>query len=155
MNNRPPKAINERGMTLMEVTMAVAIFSGVIAVSAQALASFYAGVHLQKQRIESVNTCRAVMSLLREKRQELAPDFPESFLAYVDARQEDGWQEFRKTEAGLVQLVNHAVTVLCTGLDGSAATANTNPLQIHVISTWDSLRGHPMSAEIVSVLTDR
>ena len=151
----PPRTVNECGMSLMEVTLAVAIFSGVIAVSAQALSSFYAGVQLQKQRIESVNSCRAVMSLLSEKRRELAADFPESFLTYVNLREQDGWQEFLKPETGPIHLPGHAITVVCAALDGSAANQNTTPLQIHVISAWNGPRGHSLSTEVVSVLTDR
>ena len=39
---------DERGVTLIEITLAVAIFAGVIGVTAQALMSFYVSIDVQE-----------------------------------------------------------------------------------------------------------
>lgn len=146
---------NERGMSLMEVTMAVAIFAGVIAVTAQSLVSFYVSIDMQKQRIEAVNSCKAVLAVLREKRDETAADYPETFLGWVSAQESEGWTEFLKSdeEAG-IRLREHTITVQCLNLDGQAAGAGDNPVRVHVISRWLDRRGRGMQAQLATVLTD-
>ncbi|MFP4501248.1 MAG: type II secretion system protein J [Candidatus Hydrogenedentota bacterium] len=143
------------GMTLVEVTIAMAIFAAVMAVSAQALGSFYVGVDLQKERVEAVNSCRAVMSFLREKRHELSAGFPEGFLGFVGSRENAGWPEFLDSDTDGPTLDNHSISVACQAMDGSAASVNTNPLQVQVTSTWTDKRGRTLRAQVVSVLTDQ
>lgn len=145
---------DERGMTLMEVTLAVAIFAGVIAVTAQSLASFYVTIDMQKQRIEAANSCRAVLSLLRDKRDELSADFPKSLLAYITSQEALGWQEYLKTENGGTRLRDHQITVTCLDTEGNVATDEDNPIRVHVTSTWLDRRGRPMEAQLVTMLTN-
>ena len=58
----------KRGVTLIEVTMAVAIFAVVIAVSAQSILSFYVAIDMQEDRIVATHAARAVLAALREMR---------------------------------------------------------------------------------------
>lgn len=147
---------SEQGMTLVEVTLAVAIFATVIALTAQSLVNSYVGVDLQKQRIEAANSCRAVLSYLRERRTDMGADFPKSFLAHIREKQEAGWAEFLKDEATHgVDLDGHTITVLTSSLTGEEATDADNPLRVLVRSTWFDRRGRLMRAEVVTCLTDR
>lgn len=151
---RGGSARGERGMSLMEVTMAVAIFAAVIAVTAQSLVSFYVSIDMQKQRIEAANSCKAVMALLREKRDETSADFPDTFLGWVSAQQNEGWTDFLKTEDAGIRLREHTITVQCLSLAGDVAAAGDNPIRVHVTSRWLDRRGRPMRAELVTALTD-
>lgn len=145
----------QQGMSLMEVTLAVAVFAGVIAVTAHSLATFYVSIDMQKQRIEALNSCRAVLSVLREKRQEYAGDFPESFLGWVAEQELEGWTPFLKTEDAGTKLPEHQITVACFDLNGDVAAAGDNPVRVLVTSTWLDRRGRPMQAQLASILTDR
>jgi prepilin-type N-terminal cleavage/methylation domain-containing protein len=147
---------SEQGMTLVEVTLAVAIFATVIALTAQSLVDFYVGVDLQKQRIEAANSCRAVLSYLRERRTEMSEDFPKTFLAHIREQQEDGWTDFVKDYAvhGR-ELDGHAITVVCTSMTGADASDTDNPIRVHVRSTWNDRKGRLMRAEVATCFTDR
>ena len=144
----------ERGMSLMEVTMAVAIFSAVIAVTAQALVSFYMSIDIQKQRIEAVNSCKAVLAIMREKRDELKADFPQSFLAWVQEQENDNWQDFLKTDNPGTRLREHKITADCFNLDGAEASNTDNPIRVDVTSTWLDRRGRAMQAHLTTLLTN-
>lgn len=146
----------QEGMTLMEVTMAVAIFAAVIAMTATALVDFYVGVDLQKQRIEAASSCRAVLSYLRERRPEMNEDFPATFLDHINLKQEEGWTEFLKHDAGDgITLDGHTITVVVRNMDGAEATDADNPIRIIVQSTWLDRAGRPMRAELATALTDQ
>ena len=57
-----PKRIlrSDSGVTLMEVTLAVALFAVAIAMSAQALISFYAAIDVQEQRVEAMQAAAEI-----------------------------------------------------------------------------------------------
>ena len=56
------------GVSLLEVTMAVAIFAVAVGVAAQGLISFYASMDVQNQRVMAANQCRALLSDMRNIR---------------------------------------------------------------------------------------
>ena len=145
---------DERGVTLMEITLAVAIFAAVIGVTAQALMSFYVGIDVQEQRMEAINTCRSVMDGLREKRYEFKESFPEDFLAWVEESNDGGWQEYLADNSEHVELDEQSIEVACFDQAGNAAGAGDNPVVVQVTTNWQDRKGRPVSATVFSMLTD-
>ncbi len=143
-----------RGVSLMEVTLAVAIFAGVIGVTAQSLASFYVSIDLQEQRMEAALSCRTVMDAIREKRAQYEDDFPGDLLGWVEAGNEANWAEFLADNASHVELEEQAVEVACYNTNGDAAGVADNPIMVHVTTTWKDRKGRDMSASIMTMLTD-
>ena len=144
---------DNRGVSLMEVTLAVAIFAGVIAVTAQSLASFYVSVDMQEQRIEAVNTCRSVMEALREKRRQFKTDFPDGLLNWVDERNEASWDTYLADNSIHQELEDQTIQVECYNEAGDEASLGDNPIVVHVISSWQDRKGRTLTARVVSVLT--
>lgn len=143
-----------RGVSLMEVTLAVAIFSGVIGVTAQSIASFYVTIDVQEQRMEAITACRGVMDALREKRAEFSDDFPEDLLTWVENQNEDGWEAFLENNAEHTELASQTLSVECVNMDGDRAGAGDNPIMVHTTTTWLDRRGRRLSATASSILTD-
>jgi len=147
------------GLTLMEVMMAVALFAVVVGITATALTSFYVSMDIQEQRIEALQSCRAVMGALREKRAEFLSaqgEFDrEAFLAWITQRNNDSWAEFLKNSGDHIELADQSLNVQCFNMDGAVATALDDPIEAHVISTWNDRKGRLMRAEIVSLLAAR
>jgi prepilin-type N-terminal cleavage/methylation domain-containing protein len=147
------RVAGERGVTLMEVTMAVAIFAAVIAVTAQSLMSFYVTMDSQEQRIEAVQSCRAVLGALREKRDEFSSNFPAGLLGWINSQNEANWAEYLRTGTAHEILKNNTLTVNCFGMGGAAASDADNPIQVLVVSRWTDRKGRPMEAEVTTILT--
>lgn len=147
------------GVTLMEVTLAVALFAVVIAMSAQALISFYAAIDVQEQRVEAMQAARAVLAHVRQKR----VDFEEEedgyswsgLLSWFSAKEEANWTEFLRSTAGPNYLPNHDIDVTVLNMDGDPANAGDNPLEVHVVSSWSDLRGRTVSVEVVGVISEK
>lgn len=166
-----PLLARNAGMSLLEVTIAIALFAIVIGITATSLTSFYVSMDVQEQRIEAMHACRGVLDALREKRAEFVDldlagtsNFPLGLTAWIDARNTEGWPNFLRgavvdeatgVPTGVVELDAHALTVLYTDIDGGTVDSTTNPLQIHVLSTWNDRHGRPMQVELTSLLSDR
>jgi type II secretory pathway pseudopilin PulG len=144
-----------RGVSLMEVTLAVAIFAGVIAVTAQSLASFYVSIDLQEQRMEAALSCRTVMDAIREKRVQYEDEFPGDLLGWVESGNDAEWAEFLADNGDHVELDEQSIEVACFNTNGDAAGAADNPIMIHVTTTWRDRKGREMSASLMSILTDQ
>lgn len=145
---------DQRGVTLMEVILAVAIFAAVIGVTAQSLMSFYVSIDMQEQRMEAVTACRGVMDGLREKRYEFKANFPQGLLAWVAENNESSWESYLAHNEEHIELADQDIEVACFNTDGEAAAAGDNPIVVHVTTTWLDRKGRPMSASIASMLTD-
>lgn len=160
------------GMSLLEVTIALAIFSVVMGVTATSLVSFYTTMDIQEQRVDAMESCRSVMDALREKRGQFVDlgdaktsNFPMGLVDWIDAQNEAGWTDYvrehvKDMTTGVVsttkvELQDHTITVTCTDLNGSTVNEGDNPIQVHVISSWKDRRGHPLQVELVSLLSDR
>jgi len=146
---------DQRGVTLMEVTLAVAIFAGVIGVTAQSLMSFYVSIDMQEQRIEAVATCRSVMDSLREKRYEFKDTFPEDLIAWVEENNESDWEAFLADNSEHVELAGQSIEVACFDLEGNEPGPDDNPIMVQVTTEWLDRKGRPLSATVLSVLTDQ
>lgn len=147
------------GISLVEVTFAVAIFAIAIAMSAQAMMSFYAATDVQEQRISAMQANRAVISAIRQKR----TDFQEAnevfnwtnYINWINQQQTGKWAAYLKTNAASGALPNHAITVTLLAMDGKPAVAGNDPIEVHVRSTWKDLRGRPASIELVCAISER
>jgi len=144
---------DEQGVTLIEITLAVAILAGVIGVTAQSLMSFYLSIDMQEQRMEAVAACRSVMDSLREKRGEFTDDFPEGLLTWIDSQNADSWEGYLADNSEHVQLAEQTLVVDCYNEDGEVAGDGDNPIVVHVTSNWLDRKGRPLSATVVSMLT--
>lgn len=148
----------ERGLTLVEVTMATAIFAIVAGATATSLASFYVSMDIQEQRIEAVHSCQQVINALRDKRSEFVQPKDAynwtGFLAWIQAQEDAHWADYVRDNVGHEELGDHAITVQCLNSAGAQATANDNPIEVHVTATWKDRKGRTMQAQIVSILTN-
>lgn len=150
---------SDSGVTLMEVTLAVALFAVAIAMSAQALISFYAAIDVQEQRVEAMQAARSVLATVRQKR----ADFEEEddsydwngLLSWFGDKEEANWSEFLRSTPGPNYLPNHDIDVTILNMDGEAATPGDNPIEVHVTSSWTDLRGRTVSVEVVGVFSEK
>jgi Tfp pilus assembly protein PilE len=151
---------SESGITLMEVTVAVALFAVVMGVSAQALASFYGAIDQQELRIEAIQASRSVLGEIRQKREQFY-DISEDSMAWddfhdwIDEQNDDGWERFQRSSSGDNPLREHEIQVTLRNLDGGAAVPGDNPIEVQATSTWLDLRGRPMRATLVTIMADR
>lgn len=135
------------GFTLLELTIAVAIFAVAIGVAAQTLISFYAAMDVQNQRVIAVNHCRGILSdmrILRDRNPNSADDptnFQDSILsAYPEGVEMTGPEQLPMSRV----VVNY-----------ENAAAASNPLVPTVQVRWNDMRGHPVSVSMSSAITDR
>lgn len=150
---------NDAGMSLMEVTLAVAVFAIAIAFTAQAIMTNYAALDLQEQRIAGIQASRAVMAELREQRAMFRQGMDNfdtgGYLAWIEAQNDNDWESMEFGEDSQ-HLQDMTVTVEVFNPEtGAAAANNTNPLEVHVLTTWTDRMGRPMEARIVSLLAER
>jgi len=147
------------GVTLMEVTLSVAIFAVVIAMSAQALMGFYASVDMQEQRVEALQAARTVLADIRLKRTDFElPDDQfdwEGLRAWIQERQEGEWAAYTRDHDEGNLLEGHQISVIVTNMDGEEPNGNDNPLQIRVNTSWLDMRGRRVSATIATVIAER
>ncbi len=129
----------QAGVTLLELTVAMALLAAILAGAAQALISYYEGMTMQKERVAATENCRAVLSAMRDTRDANQGSFPEA----ITSQFPDGG-----TVSGTTTLDNEQVTVDYIGTIG-------NPLEVRVTSQWPTLRNRPMSVSVSTVLTDR
>ncbi len=130
--------MESKGFTLLELTIAMAIFAVTIGVAAQSLISFYAVVDMQNQRVVAMNLCRATLSQMRNART--------TSLATVLAQYPVGY-----SVAGPAQLRNSTLSVAYEGANPAAA----NPLVPTVTVAWLDLRGHALSVRLSTALADQ
>ena len=142
------------GFTLLEVTLAVAIFAAVIGVTAQSLMSFYATMDMQEQRVEAINTGRSVMSAVRDKRYEVSGDFPGGLITWLNENNSSHWAEFATATPETGGLKDFVINVTCKDMAGGDAGDGDNPVQIVVNATWSDLKGRSIAVSLGSVITN-
>ncbi|MFA6240000.1 MAG: prepilin-type N-terminal cleavage/methylation domain-containing protein [Candidatus Hydrogenedentales bacterium] len=130
---------DEEGVTLLELTIAMALFVIVMGATAQSLISYYVALDMQNQRHTAVRDCASILSNMRDVRTANPTNFPDA----VTALWPDGVQV---PNAGT--LTQEVVTV-------DYVDPNTNPLEVTVTSTWVDMRGRPMTVSVSSILADR
>jgi prepilin-type N-terminal cleavage/methylation domain-containing protein len=149
------------GLTLMEVMMASAIFAVVIGITASSLTSFYVSMDIQHQRIEAVNSCRAVMGVLREKRDEFYDSSTDklnwtNFGTWITTNNTAGWTDYLANNANNAGLKSQTLQVQLVNIAGNPATLGTdNPIEVHVITSWTDRQGHALQTQVVGILGSR
>ena len=130
---------SERGMTLVELTLAVAIFVMVLGATAQSLISYYVALDIQDQRVAATRHCVGVLNTIRDFRDGTTDTFPAAIT--------DQWPDGSEV-SGVASLPMEFVVVTYTN-------ATSNPLEVIVISSWQDLRGRQVTTQVSTVLTNR
>jgi len=127
------------GLTLLEVTFAMASLAIVLGGAAQGLVTYHEHMELQRQRTVAMENCRTVVSQIRTIRDANINDFPNAIFAiFAD----------EAAVAGFTALTNQRVSVDYTDIAA-------NPLEVTVTSTWSDLRGRPVAFNMTTLVTDR
>ena len=138
---------SQEGVTLLELTIAMAIFAVTIGVTAQSLISFYATMDLQHQRNVAVQHCRALLSDMRSVR-DAHPntnDEPTAFQTNMLEQFPDGMEMTGPSE------LSDSIAIIAYENSDTAA----NPLIPTVTVQWQDLSGREVSASISTAVTDR
>lgn len=149
------------GVTLIEVTLAVAIFAVVIALSAQSILSFYVAIDIQEERVAAIHSARTVISAIREKREEFRganeTDMVNwtNFFNWINTQNTSGWSSYLTQQDGSAALQNHAINIELYNVNGGAAAVGDNPIEVHVVASWTDGKGRTLNSRVVSRMTDR
>ena len=144
---KPRLLLSSEGVTLLELTIAVAIFVVAVGAAAQILVSFYVTMDMQSQRVVAINNCRSLLSDMRNLRDAFpnSATNPTNFQSAVLAKYPPG-----ANLDGPAGLTGASVTV---NYEDSNPTAN--PLAPTVTVEWRDLRGRTCTISLSSAITDR
>ena len=133
------KRHNEAGFSLLELTIAVAVFVVVLGAVAQGLVSYYVVMDAQHQRVAAAEVLRGVLADMRAVRDANPDSFPDAVRdAYPNG----------ETVPGPGLLPNETIEV-------TYANDAANPLEATVVISWPDLQGRPVQETISTLLTDR
>ncbi len=155
------RLIGTSGVTLIEVTLAVAIFSVVIAASAQSIMSLYVAMDVQQDRVAATHSCRTVLNVIREKRGEFRganeTDMVNwtNLFSWINTQNTAGWATYLTEQDGSAALAEHSINVTALNVNGAPAVAGDNPVEFHAVATWTDGKGRTTSTRIVTRMTDR
>jgi Tfp pilus assembly protein FimT len=163
MKRKPRQS--ELGVTLLELTIAVAIFAVVIGSAAQALISFNVALTSQRDRNVAVQQCRAIFARMREMRDNpplVVPTDPTTqFPNYLFAQ----WPHGQAVAPANPLLRNEQITATYGWRDltlpGTAAApppydptlGEGDPVEVTLTYTWTDPMNRPMQFTMTSVLT--
>jgi len=146
---------NTQGVTLLELTVAIALFAIILAGAAQVLISFYAGMDMQQQRHIASQNCVAVLNAMRQERDiesKRSADnrlgFPEALTARWPNGQEIDPITDEEGQQVYPSLPEESIMVRYTDPDA-------NPIEVTVESSWTDLRGGTMRYSLSTLITDR
>ena len=131
------KCRHREGFTLVELVVAMSIFTVVLGATAQALISYYAALDFQNQRNTAIRNCTTVISQMREVRDDNVDNFPDA----ITTEWPDG------------AMIDGAGTLPQETIDVDYVNPNANPIEVTVRSQWVDLRGRPMSVSVTTMLT--
>jgi len=139
--------VSNEGVTLLELTLAVAIFVIAVGAAAQTLISFYVTMDMQNQRVVAINLCKSVFSDMRNLRdaspnsQTNPANFQNALLtAYPPGTEKNGPAGLSNSKV----IVNYEST-----------NASSNPLVPTVTVQWRDLRNRTCAVSLSSAMTDR
>ncbi|MCP4642521.1 MAG: type II secretion system protein [bacterium] len=133
------KRRKNEGFTLLELTIAVAVFLIILAGTARALVSYYVAMDVQNQKFAAVRDCTAVLNAMRNVRDASPDAFPDAIIAE--------WPD-NSVVTDLGSMTQQTITVQYTNV-------SANPLQVNVTSQWLDLRGRTLNVSVATMLTDR
>ncbi len=127
------------GFTLLELTLAMAIFAVVLGVTAQSLVTYYTSIQTQNQRTLAAQNLKAVFAEMRALRDQEPEDFPANIV--------DEWPDGSDIERGS-GLMNENIRVTYTD-------PNANPLEVMLVHTWDDNAGRTVRLQMSTMLTNQ
>lgn len=129
------KRAASRGFTLLELTIAMALFAVVLGATAQSLVTYHAALEMQNMRSVAAQNARSVLADMRSARDN--GPFPEVLL--------NGWPDGAVVE-GASTLPGENIVVTYTDV-------TANPLEVTVVSTFPDMRGRPVRVQLGTALT--
>ncbi|MBX7258320.1 MAG: prepilin-type N-terminal cleavage/methylation domain-containing protein [Candidatus Hydrogenedentes bacterium] len=129
---------DEEGVTLLELTIAIALFAIVMGATATSLVSYYVALDMQNQRHSAIKDCATILSNMRDVRNTNPDDFPDAITAV--------WPD-GTTIPNAGTLPQETITV-------DYVNPNANPLEVTITCTWVDMRGRQLTAALSSVLAD-
>lgn len=148
------KMKQRQGFTILELSLAIAVFMIVIGATAQALVSFYVAIDMQHQRQAAVRACTGVLSDMRALRDANPTNFPDAITGVFGDNMEILPNQSIQLDADSVVMPNDG-TLRNQVVRITYADADANPLQPQVEVTWDNIRGQPMRVSVATILSDR
>ena len=127
------------GFSLLELTLALAVFVVAMGAAAQILISSSTTITLQQQRVMATKDCQALLSEIRAFRNANSDAFPNAIVAQ--------WPN-NQTVAGDYHLTDENLTV-------SYANPASNPLAVTVKARWRNIDGHPAELTVATLMTDQ
>ncbi len=153
------KKKNNIGLTLIEIMIAVAIFAFVVGVSAVILVSSHNNLQVQRERIQALHACRAVIEAIREKRKDFTVGNDgfnwEGFYAWANARTSNDWLSMVSIEEHPIAIPGLQINVALRNMNGNPAGGTDNPVQVYVTATWTSAGGHVIRDTMATIITSR
>lgn len=126
------------GFSLLELTIAMALFAVALGSVAQVLISASGTITLQQQRVIASRDCQALLSDIRAFRNTNTGAFPDAVVA--------AWPSNRAA-LGNWGLPGQTMTV-------TYANAAANPLTVTVTARWRNITGQPAVLTMSTILTD-
>ena len=138
----------QSGVTLLELTFAMAVFAIALGATMRILTSYYVSLDVQERRSTAIQHCRSVMSAIRQVRDQSGPDFVAKVPQWVDEQQSGGDTPF----ADLFDSMDgEVVSVTCQDLLTGGAPAD--PMLVTVTSAFEDMLGRPVTVETSTILT--
>lgn len=148
-----------RGLTLIEIMIAVAIFAFVIGITAVTVVSVHSNLQIQRERIQAYHICRSIIEVIREKRADFRvgeESFNWSdFYTWLNSQSNSDWLSLVTTEEHPINLQNLQINIDCRNMHNEPAGGTDNPIQVFVTVTWLTPRGYQLQATLGSILTTR
>ncbi|MBI5091497.1 MAG: type II secretion system protein [Candidatus Hydrogenedentes bacterium] len=137
----------KQGFTLLEITLALAIFVIILGATAQVLVSYYVAMDVQRQRNTNTQNMEAILSSMRQVRDANPTNFPAAiFTQWPDGTVVPGTANSRVMSERITINFYDATT-------NAAATNATNPLLVVLRSTFIDRRNRPVNNVLATVLT--
>lgn len=134
---------DKQGLTLLELTVALSIFTIMLGVAAQGLVTAYSSLKVQEQRSEAAHLCRSVLDRMREFRDAHSDSFPESLM--------EQWPSGSAIEgieaASQTSLNEYEVTV-------SYGDPGASPLPVTVQVSWKDHQGRPVTFSVSTLMSE-
>ena len=139
MHTRHTRCQGEAGFTLVEVMIAMILFTAVVAATWKVLANVSTSVTLEEQRFDAIQNCRTQLSLMRDFRDTSTNPFPANVVGQ--------WPENTDFAGpGLTTLSNEVIQV-------DYLNPAAEPLVVRVTSTWTNIRGAQSTVQLATVMS--